>query len=345
MNDYSTFYFNHINTFFENFTLESIQFLTWTSPIVAALLALTTIVFSQYNERLLNSSNLLNKEIKTSLKKESDNKFIISKLNEMIFILRGKSVFTFNLYFFALISFLSSIAWLLAGIGYLNLNKDLHSIDKIIIIIGLFIITITFMVLPIILISLSKKPVLTLNLRNRLSFKNLSLYFNRISTMPNDILIQNLISPLLNISLGHDNKIKIDFEQEIPVSNTYFIYEFNGLNLEKEYIKVSNSTTEDITTYHLESYSLNENSYESIFRKLNDSSTQQLYVFSDKKHELLATFKLKKITLVEGYKFSLSILTSHRLSINDLIQDLLDTDSGFLYSKRLEKVFYSLKKV
>ncbi len=107
-----------IYSFFENMTSTSTTFLAGSSAVVAALLALTTIIFSQFNERLIQKTSNISREIKMSISEEKNNyQVIIDKVNEIIYLLLNQSVYKMTLYFFFFISYLSGILWIMSGAG------------------------------------------------------------------------------------------------------------------------------------------------------------------------------------------------------------------------------------
>lgn len=325
-----TDFFAEISLFFENISGESIQFLTWTSPIVAALLALTTIVFSQYNERLLNNSNELNKELKNLYKNQTiDYKIITEKLNDMVFVIRGINFYYFNLIFFTVISWFSFIAWLLAGISYFIQHNNTLG-NTLILLLGLAAITLTFLILPIILIIFNKKPIISLDFKNRLSFIKISKYLKSLTTTSDNKIINNIIQPSLEMSLSFKQELSLNFKQELPISNIYFIFEFIGEDFKKQLIKIESLSVSHYITYKVKSSDKKVNNLEGLYTQINSSITRNLYVFSIDQSELLGTFKLKVNSRENENNFSLIIDKEYRLTKDKKIDSLFKNKSTFI---------------
>lgn len=334
-----------MTNFFMGITDSSLSILTWTSPVVAALLALTTIVFSQYNERLLNTSNNLHKKIKMSLFKTGivDEQFN-NNLNDMIYALRGKSLYTMNLFFFSVISFLSSFTWLLFGVSYLVKDIAASTGDKIIYISALFIVSFTFFILPVILISFNKRPVLKLDFKNRLSFANMHKYINTLISYPENKIVTNIIQPLVSIEITYQGNILINFKQDTPLSQIYFILEFKGEGNNSQILKLSNSTTENFLTFKLVSAEKNNTNHEGLYRKIQESDSPYLYIFSKNKRDLLATFKLNKNISREGTLTNIYIQEVFNTLYNDQVTTTLDSKEDLLYFSDEKTLKYRLSK-
>lgn len=333
-----------LESFFE-VSDSSIQFLAWTSPIVAALLALTTIVFSQYNERLLNTSNEINKEIKHILTNSNSlEETLPEKINNLIFILQGKTLYSMNLAFFTIISILSCLAWFISGIGFYFNQATPSPVDIFVIIISIFIVTITFIGLPVLLIIFNKKTVVTLDFRNRLSYLKLSKYLKSLSSISDEKILMEYIQPSLQINLDYSNNISFQFKQEIPISKVFFIYEFKRQGFENQIIKMENQTTNNCSSYELASPSSKNYSYEGLYEKINNSETLNLYVFSKNKNKLLATFKLQKDLIQSSKSFIFFIDEAFRLSENNSIANLLNSKSNLYLKEEDELTKFSFKK-
>lgn len=334
-----------LTTFFTGITDTSLSILTWTSPVVAALLALTTIVFSQYNERLLNTSNYLHKNIKMNLVKTRilDEKFN-NNLNDMIYALRGKSLYTVNLFFFSIISFLSSFTWFLFGVSYLIKDSDSSIGDRIIYVSALFIVSFTFFILPVILIAFNKRPVLKLDFRNRLSFTNIHKYINSMITYPENKIVMNIIQPLVSIEINNQENILINFKQDIPLSQIYFIFEFKGEGSNNQIIKLSNSTTESFLTFKLVSTEKNNTNHDGLYRKIRESNSPYLYIFAKNKKDLLATFKLNKKISIEETLTTIDIKEVFNTSYNDQVITTLESKEDVLYFNDDKILKYKLNK-
>lgn len=69
-----------------------------TSAVVVALLALTTIIFSQYNERQIIKSNDISRQIKEAIKEVTTSELAIQELvNELIYDLSNQNFYKMTL--------------------------------------------------------------------------------------------------------------------------------------------------------------------------------------------------------------------------------------------------------
>lgn len=291
-NHLTSYFTNSLYTFFDNMTVYSVTFLAWTSAVIAALLALTTIIFSQFNERLIQKTNNISKEIKTFIFKKEDYQLINEKINEIIYLLSNQSVYKLTLYFFFIISYLSGLLWIISGIGYILDQPEKSYGDLTVIILSLLAISTTFFILPIILIQFNKNPALIVDNKSRVSFREIIGYFNSITQISNEEIIKEYIKPIFILKLSYSGFLEISLKQEIPIAKITYIFEFVGVNNVKQIIKISSDSTERFNNYSINPVNKNETNFEGLFNMIQRSNYQNLYVYSMDKKELVASFKL-----------------------------------------------------
>ncbi|MFJ7832030.1 hypothetical protein ACIQXU_17630 [Peribacillus sp. NPDC097284] len=283
----------NIYSFFENMSIYSVNFLTWTSAIIAALLALTTIIFSQFNERLIQKISDLTKEIEVYISDVNHDRQIINqKINEIIYLLSNQAVYKLNLFFFFLISYLSGLLWAASGIGYSIDQPDGSLGDIIIISFSTFGISAAFFVLPIILIKFNKNSILKVDNKSRLKFSDIIKYFNSITRVSIENIIKEYIQPTINIKLSYSGSCGISLKQEIPISKISYILEFVSVNNIKQIIKITNNSAEKYNEYMIKPLNKNENNFEGLFDLIRESTHQYLYVYKMDKKELVASFTM-----------------------------------------------------
>lgn len=283
----------NIYSFFENMSINSVNFLTWTSAIIAALLALTTIIFSQFNERLIQKISDLTKEIEVYISDVNHDRQIINqKINEIIYLLSNQAVYKLTLFFFFLISYLSGLLWTASGIGYIIDQPDGSLGDIIIISFSTFGISTAFFVLPIILIKFNKNSILKVDNKSRLKFSDIIKYFNSITRVSIENIIKEYIQPTINIKLSYSGACGISLKQEIPISKISYILEFVSANNIKQIIKITNNSAEKYNEYMIKPLNKNENNFEGLFDLIRESTHQYLYVYKMDKKELVASFTM-----------------------------------------------------
>lgn len=315
---------NDIYNLLQSITMTSINYVTWTSAVVVALLALTTIIFSQYNERQIIKSNDISRKIKEMVI-TGDTRNIIVEAKELIHVLSNQKVYKWTLTFFFAVSYMSGLLWLLSGIGYILLKdttkKELSSGDLTIISLSLAIIVGTFFILPIILIQFNNKPPIKIDNTNRISFEAFSNYFKSINSISVDQLIIQYINPELEVTLNHSNKLTLALKQKIPIHNLYFVFKFNGVDNQSIIICIKNSNNEDYIEFSILPKNKIENSFKGLFNILKNSTNQHLLVFSKDKN-LITSFKLT-LCKIDDKLFSIKILNPFQLSADDSISKVL----------------------
>ncbi|WBL16869.1 hypothetical protein [Sutcliffiella sp. NC1] len=314
---------NEFYSFFDNMTIASITFLAWTSAVIAALLAVTTIIFSQFNERLIHRVNDISKEIQALMSKRENHQLIIEKINEIIYLNANKKVYKSTLYYFFFLSYLSGGLWVLSGIGYILDQVNISSGDLTVIVLAIFAIFLTFFGLPIILFQFNRNPALKVDNKNRTSLSNLISYFNSITRISNELIIKDYIQPTLNFTISLSGKLMISSNQQVPISNVTYIFECVGKSNSKQIIKLKSNSAKKYNEYKVKPLNKNENNFEGLYNIIKSSTYQNLYVFSPK-GEAIATYKLW-ISSDSENKISLNIHEYFNMSPDSYIIKALTT--------------------
>ncbi|MET3508426.1 hypothetical protein [Halalkalibacter oceani] len=268
---------------------ESIQFLSWTTAVIAALLALTTIIFSQYNDKLVHKAN----DISKNLKEDSFNTLMIKEVspmyNKMVETLSNQTVYKRTQMLFQAVSFSLAILWLISGIGYAHTNVKLTYSDSFIVYSATFLIVITFILLPIIMKSFNNNQPLKVK-NNTVTIDEFFSYFEN-ETLSKPILLEHLVNPVVTFTL-FQNKISIKFSQRVIVSNIYYIFEFVSEN-NIIFLKINNkSGSARIFIYDLKSKNKKVNNFTGLFSLLKSNQiSKKIYIFNYKKNELLACYE------------------------------------------------------
>jgi len=320
---------NKLYSFFNEITLTSINYVTWTSTVVVALLALTTIIFSQYNERQIIKSNDISKRIKDSLARDSTSSISVL-VDELIHVLSNQSVYRWTLKFFFVISYVSCLIWIISGIGYSLIPSILSTGDLIIILLSLSTVICTFGFLPIILIQFNNRPPINIDNKNRISYKAFLKYFKAITPVSEEAIIYNYVNPSLEFSLSQTNKMTIALKQQIPISNVSFVFKLVGEDNQIKILNITNMKNEKYVQYSIKSQNKNENSFRGLFNNLSKSKHQHLFVFSKDKKVLIATYKMT-LTKENSNLFFIKINNSINISPDNQVKIVLKTKSRFKF--------------
>lgn len=304
-----------IESFFCDITITSINYVTWSTSVIVSLLALTTIIFSYYNERQIFKSNNLSREIEDSLSNNGNiTNQIIGKTEELFYVLSNQSTYRWTLRFFFLIAYLCGFLWLTSGIGYILNQINPSFSDLIIISFSLLTVILTFTMLPIILVHFNSNPPIAVDSKNRVSLMAFLRYFKTISITPGNKLFQFIVNPSLEINA---NKFKICLRQNIPVSDVNYTYQFVNTDNVIQILSINKDKSNKYSEYYIKSKNKYENTHLGLFKQLRDSRDQYLYVSSSNNKKLI-TYKLK-IDKKNDESFTLFITNPYRISKDDQV--------------------------
>jgi len=208
--------------FLKGASVYSVQYLGWVTAVVAAILALTSIVFSQFNERSIQKSNDVARSIRNRLNKELDiNKENVIKedFNHMIYLLSNTSIYDKTMKLFTYLSYFIVFLWWFSLLGYLSDADSL--IDKIIICLSTILISIPFLYLPDILKNFNKNKPLSLNEKGYVDLKDFIAFFKENTNLNNSDIILKFLSPKTNIRFN--NKLEINYSINSKTSNLTYI--------------------------------------------------------------------------------------------------------------------------
>lgn len=313
-------------------TVHSVQHLGWTTAAVAAILALTAIVFSQYNERNILKIN----EYDYLLRNETnDAKKIRQYISEITYLLKNNKIYEYTLALFKYVSYFIVFIWIIVIIGYVN-DKSLG--DIIIVILSTVLISIPFVTLPSILQKFNERNLELKIENNSLDYKDLERYWYNLGVKDFD-LIKDIISPEIKIRRIEEN-IYFEFSNEILVSNLQVFV--TGIYKNKVF-KLSHIFEDDNKKYKLQL--INPNSkvkdvYMGLFDKMLTLNKRDISVY---------LIPLKQKQNVISYKGTLIANTNNEIKLQidskteDSFTDSLENKNIFFYSDPDCKGTYILK--
>lgn len=332
-----------LKSFINSITDTSYVYLAGTSAVVAALLALITIVFSQYNERLIHKSNEILKEVDEMIKSidlHGDYGKVISKINDIIYLHANQHVYKMTLSFFFLISYFSGLLWVITGIGYTNNLLKGDAGDIIIVVSSTIIIASVFFVLPIILLKFNKKTALTVKNHNQVPIEELIGYLT-IKKISEENIIKNFVGPTLTLKLNQFGSLFITAKQNIPVIGVIYIYEFIGEDGLRQYIKINSSGL--INNFTVKSKKKVEDNFEGLYELIVNSNYKRLYVYSEKRKEIIGTHNL----LLNELQFGVSIYINENIkfSASDWVKKVLVSTKMVHHISGENNYDYKIKKM
>lgn len=334
-----------IEYFFNSITMSSIDYVTWSTTIVAGLLALTTIVFSNYNERQIQKSNRLSKEVEDLLIDNLDKNQIslIDIVDRLLAVVTNQFTYRLTLIFFFIVSYVSGLLWLFSGVGYFLLQSELSIGDSVIIKTALFVIVCTFFILPIILLSFNRNIPLKVDFFNRISLKSFTKYIKSISTISEREIFKNLLNPNLEINTLNENKFKVALKHNLPVTNFILTFQFVNSDSKKMIMSIKRNKNSKYVEYYIKSKNKNENMFLGLLKEIRSSKYQYLYVISSNTKELLLVYKLKKIVLKED-SIKFEIESPMRIDMDYQVTAVTNSYYNFQYLDSEKTRKYKIKE-
>lgn len=319
-------FFSKIWSFISTISIESVQFLGWTTAVIGALLALTTIIFSQYNDKLVHRANEISKKIKDQL--ISENKVIneiILNYNEMVASLTNQAIYKNTLILFQVVSFSSGVIWLISGIGYANTRTDLTTSDKYVVYAATLLIVITFIFLPIVIKGFNNNQPIKVNKKNTVNIAD-TLEYLESSTLNKITILKDILNPKFTFSLDLDFKknISVNYNQSIVAANIVMVLELVSSE-NTILIKINNNSNDNLQDrFQLISSNKKENDFTGLFSLINTNFlSRKVYIFKNN-NEYLGCYKLMK-SAINSNEIMFEIDEYFHSSIPDGLREFLNS--------------------
>ena len=235
--------------FLNGVSVYSVQHLGWVSAVVAAILALTSIIFSQFNERVVQKINELTYELKKTKYKGNINPDLIKEdINQIIHLLANTEIYHKTLKLFNVVSYFIVFLWWISIFGYMDEAKTLA--DKVIIFLSTILLTIPFIYLPDILKLFNRNnSKLVLNKNGNLDFNTMNNYWRSLS-IDNVDFITDILTPCVKLKLI-DKEMHFNFSKDLSLQDFYVVISgyHNGKKIVIRYLERNDDF---INTYGLE---------------------------------------------------------------------------------------------
>ncbi|PGX81364.1 hypothetical protein COE45_16395 [Bacillus thuringiensis] len=305
---------------------DSIEFLSWITAGVLAILALVTIIFTIYNEGVVQRANGLIREIKlktTNPTAESIN-IIIQNINEVIFLLSNKNKYKKAMNFFIFILWLLGVIWALATIIYCV--KYTSIVERTLVISAYVIMIITFVGLPRLFNSFNKTILDYDKILSIEYLEGLVELLQSHSNLDSSVILLNYVKPLFKFK-KHSAGIQLDLQTLIPTSDYTVIIVLKTTNDDRITIKIkvddhvdSLTTSKKLLIKHPDP---NFN-YQGLFEKLKLSNTNNPMSFihilsnSENVHNCFSLSKEKSDTIIT-FKLQDKLIRSLTTTERDII--------------------------
>ncbi|MEC1719055.1 hypothetical protein [Schinkia azotoformans] len=283
-----------IYCFLQGISIDSVQYLGWISAIVAALLALTAIVFSQQNDKVIQTSNDLAREIKiTALEEEINFSEITKKFNKILSLLQNQRVYKQTLVLFSITSFLGGVLWIIGAAGYFLDMKTPP--DKILVLFSTILLCIPLFFLPLIIMNFNKEAPIELNKYKKFTLDSFVEFFNFGEKIKTDTIFKELLSTKILIGIDNKKKLYIELMNEVPLTDFAVVIILGRSNSEKLTFRITSKGKKELSNKLILLPSDN-NSFEGLFDFISTSLSRHNDIyFTSLTGDTKAVFKLKKV--------------------------------------------------
>ncbi|GIO22246.1 hypothetical protein [Oceanobacillus sp. J11TS1] len=305
---------NCICKFLNDISVYSVQHLGWVTAIVAAILALTSIVFSQFNERSIQKANDIARDIKIRINKDEkliESYMVKEDFNQMVYLLTNSAIYKKTLFLFQGLSYFIVFLWWLSLFGYISDAKTFA--DKVLIFLSTILISIPFLYLPDIMKLFNKNQPLKFDSKDQLDIKEVVSFFKENTPLKESIIISDFLSPRIKVELEHRN-ILVHHIIDIDVVNFTTVFRIQGeekrvtLNISKD----TSDTKKMFSVRPLEDEGATyDNGLFTLFKSLVGSDVVVFFCISETEY----TSYKGKIKFNEG-KIEISILNSSNKTLS-----------------------------
>ncbi|MFC0475592.1 hypothetical protein ACFFHF_10060 [Robertmurraya beringensis] len=313
---------SNIYCFLQGISIESVQYLGWISAIVAALLALTTIVFSQQNDKVVQMSIDLAREIKlNALEENIIFPEITKKFNKVISLLQNQRVYKQTLVLFSITSFFGLILWIISGVGYFLDMKTAP--DKILVLFSTILLCLPLFFLPFIIMNFNKEAPIELNKFKRFGLDSIIEFFNFNEKIKTDTIFKEMLSTKILIGIDNKKKIYIKLMNEIPVTDFAVVIVLGKSNNDKLTFRLTSKGKKELSDKHT-LLPNDKNSFEGLFEFMATSLSRynEIYITS-LSGDAKAVFKLNKVSTEENkILFSLNAFEKNKSFIKPVLDKL-----------------------
>lgn len=194
-------------------------FLNDTSAIIATIVALVTIIFTFYNEKVIQTIEESIKEIDVFLEQltEENEKKIIGKFNEIQDLTLKRSIYNKSMFTFKITLWILAIPWTIAGLAYIFNSKSFF--ESFISLIAIVTLVFVFIYIPRLFSQFNNLKGLDLLLFNIANFLD---FVQKRTSLTNHEIIKQFYHPVININY-RNRVIYINLYQKIKLRDVSIV--------------------------------------------------------------------------------------------------------------------------
>lgn len=311
-----------------------LTFFYYSCSITVALLALTTIIFTVYNERII----LKIEEYLTQIGlQESDE--ISRRIDKINSLLSSNRLYLLTIFLVRFIMFLGGFLWYIVLLNKL-LNIGSNLIIDIFLILSGILVSVGMVAIPSILILLNRNKFIKLK-KNAFQFNELLQFLRYYKSINGTDLIANIIKPSFNFYLKSDFTIEVDVLKKLKVCELNYIIELRNAGTEACVITFM-PLSDKYVGYNLVSTNKFEKIHEGLFEKLSKYEFGYLHIFENK--EYLCSLDLEKHS-IRGDQITFSSKNKNSKSpSNDILEKYQKKNYNSLSLSEENKIYRLVRK-
>lgn len=257
-----------------NVTVYSVQYLGWVTAVVAAILALTAIVFTQFNERVVQKISDLSYEIKKEKHSTPPNYVqIIDHIDRILFLSKNIGIYKSNLKLFKYVSYFIVFIWWISVFGYIANDEHQSLGNTIVIILSTVLLTIPFIGLPIIMQRFNSNSQNYERFANdKISLNELELFFAELE-MKNLDVVKDILAPTIEIE--KNGPLEIKFRKKLPITDYYMVILIKEIDMKLVVRYINDSSYRETSLLVGEE----KDNFDTLFNELLRLNQRDFYMF------------------------------------------------------------------
>ncbi|WP_446936290.1 hypothetical protein [Lysinibacillus fusiformis] len=278
--------FDEIIGLLKSINEESITFFYYACSISTAIMALTTIIFTYYNERIIQRARNISLEFQEEEANLSDEK-MIHNINSMISLLSNNKTYKATKIIFFSVSFASSLLWGLILVHYILNTRNFFVI--FLLSFSSLIVVVSLLSIPIILIQFNKNNLFKVKSFESIEIDDLIHFLNRFRITDVNYAFSNLVNPKIKLQLESQHSLFLYLYQKISLRKLNYIIEMVDSDKKITFLNLYTGNGEN-KKWKINSQKKKVNSYKGLYNDLKSYKFYKLHIYKRKKY--IATFNL-----------------------------------------------------
>ncbi|MGG1792425.1 hypothetical protein ABDI27_21455 [Bacillus mycoides] len=299
------------------------EYLSWTSALIVPLVVLVTIIFTQYNDKVIQKSNELIFRIQQNLIDFTEQKIsiITNSFDELSYLSFNARAYTQAMLLFKWGLFLLTPLWIISSIRYLTQYNSF--LEIIIIVSATILLSGTLIYLPTLFDKFNKTEHLQNSVNELSSFSTCYNFIKKASNQDDANLLNNFINPKVSLSLMDNKRIQIVLDFPIAMNDFQLIYSLQDTKNNRILIPIkldsTGSTDSSQKRYYFTLYSTdNTQVLSGLFEILKDARETKSYLhISSLNENLNFRFHLRKEVYVDSITFNTENLEVKSLTLDE----------------------------